>query len=199
MTTPHHTTEIRQQEIVEKARQILAARGMDALTMRALSQAVGVTEGAIYRHFRDKHEILLALIDDVEENLLAGLERAKSRGHRPLDCLENVLHERLSSAERRGGISVLVIGAVLRSGDAGPRQRMGAAVDRYVAKVQEILEEGVRQGQVRPDIDPAAAALAFYGLMHGAVALWRLSGGRLPLSQRSQALWGMFRRGIAAQ
>jgi AcrR family transcriptional regulator len=195
-TTRRRPTEARRQELIDDARRILATHGMDGLTTKALAKAASITEGAIYRHFRSKNELLLRLIDDIEETLLEIAERAKESSGSPLETLEKLLREHLSAAERRSGVTFVVIAEVLR-GDLALRRRMQAVIERYLTMVDGLLEEAVRVGQVSPTIDRWAAALAFFGLVQATITLWRFADEELPVAGRHQALWRVFSRGIA--
>src|SRR3989304_863625 len=102
--TERHPTETRRQEILTEARQIVATHGMHGLTIKSLARATGVSEGALYRHFEGKDEILLGLIDDMEETLFETLEKAEGQGGSALDRLERLLEAHLSYSERRRGV-----------------------------------------------------------------------------------------------
>jgi AcrR family transcriptional regulator len=58
-----------EESIVEAAKELLAEHGVDGLTMRALSDRLGVALGATYRHVPNKHALLLlvarSLYDDI--------------------------------------------------------------------------------------------------------------------------------------
>lgn len=60
----------RQNEIINAAIQIIAANGIQGLTTKVLAAAVGVSEPALYRHFKNKTEIIRLLIMKFD----AGLE-----------------------------------------------------------------------------------------------------------------------------
>lgn len=195
--TEHHSTKTRRREILEEARQIVAAHGMHGLTTRTLARATGVTEGALYRHFESKVDILLGLIDDIEETLFRTLEEAKGESGSVLERLERLLRVHLSYSERRRGVAFVVISEVLLNGDRRLRQRMRRVIDRYLGLVQGLLEEGVVEGQVKPNIDPTAAALAFFGLVQATITLWRFTGVELSPSERFEALWQVYRDGVA--
>lgn len=51
-------------EIVETARRIVDAEGVDRLTMRRLAREIGSTPMALYHHVRDKEQLLVLLLDD---------------------------------------------------------------------------------------------------------------------------------------
>jgi AcrR family transcriptional regulator len=60
--------------IVERALELTEREGAQALTMRRLGEELGVDPTAVYRHFRDKDELVLACMDRIIENAYAALE-----------------------------------------------------------------------------------------------------------------------------
>src|SRR5690242_7170567 len=67
--------------IVAAAQQLHRTAGADALSIRAIAIAVGLTPMAIYRHFRDKDELLEAMADAAYAILLTyfdGIDRWKA-------------------------------------------------------------------------------------------------------------------------
>lgn len=60
--------------IVERALDVTEREGAQALTMRRLGQELGVDPTAVYRHFRDKDDLVLACMDRIIEKAYAALE-----------------------------------------------------------------------------------------------------------------------------
>jgi len=60
--------------IVDAAIRVIDADGLDALTMRRLGREMGVDPTAMYRHFRNKDELQLAICDRLLGEMLASLE-----------------------------------------------------------------------------------------------------------------------------
>jgi AcrR family transcriptional regulator len=199
MSQIRETSEARQRQIVEAARNIIATRGIEALTIREIAKEVGISEGDIYRHFTGKKAILLFLIEDVERTLMESVERAASEEREPVQRLENVLRAHLSYIEQRRGISLLIVAETLRLADKDLRKRMFEVVSRYIARIEEILAQGIRAGHVNKDIDPGMAALTFFALVHTTVTLWALSDAGFSLTERYKPLWESYRAGIAAR
>jgi len=59
----------RQLEIIEAAGKILSTAGVGGLTIKNLSKEMKFSESAIYRHFKSKEDIILALLDFLAENM----------------------------------------------------------------------------------------------------------------------------------
>ena len=64
---------VRQLEIIDAAGRILTASGVSGLTIKNLANEMKFSEGAIYRHFTSKEEIIISLLDylsnDMDERL----------------------------------------------------------------------------------------------------------------------------------
>jgi AcrR family transcriptional regulator len=62
--------------LVTAARRLFGARGYANVGTEEIVQAAGVTRGALYHHFRDKEELLEAVFEQVEAEMLARLTRS---------------------------------------------------------------------------------------------------------------------------
>jgi AcrR family transcriptional regulator len=78
--------------IVDEALALVDREGADALTLRNLGAALGVDPTAVYRHFRDKDEILLAMADRLFGEMADGI--------RPHDDWRDVLRDNAWKARR---------------------------------------------------------------------------------------------------
>jgi AcrR family transcriptional regulator len=172
---------------------------MEALSIRELAKEVGISEAAIYRHFPSKKDILLLLIDDIETTLLDTVEQAASEKSEPLESLENVLKAHLSYVEQRRGVSLIVISETLRLADKSLGKRMFEVVNRFLSRIEELLAQGVKSGQISQEIDLGTAALTFFAIIHTTVTLWALSNSGFSLAKRHKPLWDSYLASIAAR
>jgi TetR/AcrR family transcriptional regulator, fatty acid metabolism regulator protein len=63
------STSKRQQEIIESAGKILMEKGIKGLTTKNLAKEIGFSESALYRHFKNKEDIVLLLISFLSNNI----------------------------------------------------------------------------------------------------------------------------------
>lgn len=100
-------------EIVAATKELLAKAGnSDAVSIRAVADAVGVTPPSIYLHFADKDALIEAVVADVFAELDAAMVRAGEAAETPLDrlcayglayvtfAIEHPEHYRLATMER---------------------------------------------------------------------------------------------------
>ena len=85
---------ISRQELLQSARQVIASHGMQALTLKAVAEGAGVTQGTVYYHFRNKEQLLLELIKEMCQDSWHDLLADAGQG-------EAILEKALASARSR--------------------------------------------------------------------------------------------------
>jgi len=184
----------KQIKIVKSARRIISEKGIEKLTIREIAKDLGVTDGALYRHFRSKKEIISLLIDNIEETLLAAIEEAAKSSSEPLRKLSDIFLTHLSYAEQRKGITFIIINETLSLKDKSLQRKMFGVINKYLKMIKAILIEGITSGKFRKDFDVTSAGIAFFGMVQSMVTLWALSGFRYALrkdrlEQRLNIYW----------
>jgi AcrR family transcriptional regulator len=196
MITQRENTEVRQKQIVSAARRLIVKYGSEHVTVRRMAKEIGVTEGAIYRHFRSKNDILSFLIDDIKDTLIGDIEKNNKKGLGTLATLENIMINHISSIQQRKGVSFQVIAEIISLGDKKLNKKIYDVIVNYIEKIREILEAGIKEGVVRSNADLDSAALLFFSMTQGLVNLWSLSHYRFDLLEKYQTLWTVYRKAI---
>ena len=191
-------TLVRQHQIIEAARNLIAAKGMDGVTIDAIAEEVGLTEGAIYRHFASKHQILSLLVDDIERNLLDTVESAQTEGASAVDSLEHILEAHLSDVEGHRAVSFVVIAEAMGFDGTTLAPKVSLMFTRYLELIQAVLDRGIREGSIRPDINVNAAATTFFGLIQSTATLWALNGYAGQLAEFRSEMWDIYRKGVVS-
>lgn len=196
MTHPHRTTAVRKKQIINATRKLIIKRGSEHITVREIARAVGISEGAIYRHFESKKDILSLLADHIGDNLVGDIPRASTDDHSPLGVLDDVLRSHLSAIEKRRGTSFQVIAEVISLGDKKLNRKMSETIDKYIGCLSALLSHGIASGQVRQDINVEAAATLLFGMIQGLVNLWILNNHSFELEEKYEPLWLTFREAV---
>ncbi len=139
------------QQILAVAKQLFAAQGTSATSMKEIAEAAGVGKGTLYRHFAHKGELSQALIkeDLAEFQERAGTMMRDTRAEpSPLARLDTLLAERIRLTE-----SHLPLFAAMEEATAG-MQRARPFRGPFGAWTHEqivaLLTEAVAQGEVAP-------------------------------------------------
>lgn len=189
-------TDVRRSQIVDAAQRLIVRYGSEHVTVRRMASEVGLSEGAIYRHFKSKRDVLSLLIDSIEDDLIGDIERGRGGGRRPLEMLENVLRGHLSAIAQRKGVSFQVIAEIVSLGDKKLNKKVSTVIVKYIGRIRELLAEGVRVGELKQDVDLDAASTLFFGMVQGLVSIWTLSNYYFDLEQKALPLWNVFVAGV---
>lgn len=167
-TTQRYPTEERQVALADAALELIGARGITALTTRSLAAHVGLSSGALFKHFATLDELLDAVVRRVEDVLAAtypapGLP-ARAR-------LEHFVEARSAAVGRQLGVLRLVQSEQFRL--ALPKQgseRLARCVTRTRDFVRHALVEGQAEGVFRRDLDVDGATLIIMGTVQALAA-----------------------------
>ncbi len=190
-------TLIRQKEIARAAIRLIVKYGSENVTVRRMAEEIGVSEAAIYRHFKSKKDILSFLIDDIESALIGDIEKNISGKRLTLQILESILSDHVSTIEQTKGIGFQVIAEVISLGDKKLNKKVCTVISKYNDRIRIILAAGIKAGCIRPDIDLDAAAQMYFSMIQGLVNVWALSHYSYKLSMAYKSSWNIFVNAIA--
>lgn len=162
------------QKIFAAARRLLQGDGSDAVTMRAVAKAVGITPMAIYRHYQDRDALLNALADEGFQELAARLSRLRS-GDDIEDRLKRIGDIFLDHALENPHLFELMF-VHPRAGARRFPKDFRAGDSPTANFVKAAVHEGVQRGIFRQD-DAWEIAFEIGALSHGLIMLYL--GGRL--------------------
>lgn len=188
-----HRTEIRRAEIADAAGAVMFRCGSEHITIKEIAKEIRLSEGAIYRHFRNKRDILSLMVEHAEESLSDDIQRSLACGGTPLQVLEQALLNHVSGIEQRRGVSLQVIAEVVSLGDKKLNRQVCEVLDRYTGRISDLLAAGIEAGEVRGEVHPAAAALLIASMIQGLVNSWSLSNYGFDLQDRYGHLWSLLR------
>jgi AcrR family transcriptional regulator len=189
-------TEVRRRQIADAARELIIKYGSEHITGRRIAKEIGITEGAIYRHFKSKRDILSFLIEDIEATLVADIERGITSGATPLQVIDNTMKSHISSIEQRRGVTFLVIAEIISLGDKKLNRQASEVLNRYKGRIRDIISEGIKSGEIRDDVAPETVAILLSATIQGLVNQWALSNYAFGLEESYLSLWRILRETV---
>lgn len=149
-------TEVRRVELTDAALRIIATKGIAALTTRSLAAEVGLTSGALFRHFASLDALLDAVVGRVEAVLDATFPPDDLE---PLERLERFVTARTSAVGNQRGILRLVLSEQFQLAlPAQGSERLTACVARTRRFIVACIRDGQARGSIRDDLPAAALA-----------------------------------------
>ncbi|HNX90264.1 MAG TPA: TetR/AcrR family transcriptional regulator [Candidatus Omnitrophota bacterium] len=192
-------TAVRRTQICRAALAAIADHGVKGLTISAIAKRVGMTDSNVYRHFKSKEDIMMALIDDLADHIMKILADAGKKNNDEIGKLEYIFTHHVKFMEERKGIPrVLVSDEVMSTNDNVPR-RMKEVLFFYLKNVGEILSSGRKKGMFGKDCESEIGASVFLGLIQAMVLQWFVSGYAFSLEKRSEKIWKIFLKSVSAR
>lgn len=189
------STEIRRQQIMDTIRSIISSKGIEHVTISEIAEEIGTTKGAIYRHFKNKRDILSLLIDDIEKTLMEAINSAMV-DEDPVQNLKNILLAQLILAKNRRKTSFIVIMGAMQFSDPIIRKKILHLIQKYLRRIEKLLLNGIRLGSVKKDINPKISAMVFMGLIQSAVTIWSYKDFNFVPQKMYSELWNIYKQGI---
>ncbi len=150
-STPRRSHEERRAEIADAALRIIATRGIAALTVATLANELGLTGGALYRHFDSTDEILVAVASRAVELVD---DTVPSSDLPPLEWLERFVESRSKTVGGHPGLARLLVSDQLAMAlPPAALEHVQGAVRRTFAAIEHALRRGQEFGDVRDDVD----------------------------------------------
>lgn len=163
MAVERRSTEQRRVEIADAALRLIASRGIAELSTRLVAEAVGLSTGALFRHFGSLDDILCAVADRVLERLQGTYPPADLP---PVERVARLVDARTAAVGEHPGILRLVLSEQFAL--ALPRRaadRLQEAVASTRAFLIQALREGQERGEIREDVAAEALAAIVMGTM----------------------------------
>lgn len=190
------SAEERQEEIIKAAVELAGEQGVDSVTTQDMADAVGITQGAIFRHFPTKDMIWLGVIHWVRGRLMSVLDMAADQGKDPLDSLEKMFFAHLGFVEKVPAIPKLVFTDQLLKKNPRIKELIRSILADYEARVTSLLVQCKEQNLVRPDLDEHGAAVMFTGIIQGLVMRVSIIEARKSLVSEGALVYPIFLHGI---
>ncbi|MBN8410753.1 TetR/AcrR family transcriptional regulator [Halomonas litopenaei] len=168
----------RRKELIRLAAQLFVQEGFDRTTVRMLAQEMGIKSGSLFHHFRDKQEILAAVIEEGTQNALT-LARAAldDAGSDPLSRLHVMARAHLDTLLTDRNAHVVALYEWRRLDDAA-RDHLTHLRDAYERLWNDVIDEAIEAGLVAGD--RALVARFVLGALNWTVRWYDPDGPRSP-------------------
>ena len=135
--------------IIDATRELLAEGGVKGLTVEGVATRAGVAKTTIYRRWRSKDELALAVLIDMVEQIVSVPEAGDTRAELVafVDGAVRILGSTLMGRVMQGLVSDLAADPELA------KAFRGRVVAARVAEVRRLAERGIERGDLRPDAD----------------------------------------------
>ncbi len=157
--------------IIDEAYKLFLTQSYEAVSISMISTAIGFTKGALYHHFRNKEELFRAVIDKhfPLTSITLQDENISLKEYTEL-CIEHIhaiLNETISSNEAFTPVNFLALIADSFRHYEGFAEKKSAIIENDVEKAKVIIQNAIKRGEIRDDIDISVVAMQYLSLSIG--------------------------------
>jgi AcrR family transcriptional regulator len=176
-------------QIIEKAAPIFNQQGFAGSSLAELMQATGLQKGGIYRHFKSKEELAVEAFDyaltTVKNLRFAEIDPEMPAIAQLKEFIENFVERRSSIP---GGCPLWNTAIDCDDGNSALRERAIVALQSWMTRLTNIIEQGIENQEIVPEVEPEALASLLISSLEGALVMKRLTNRIEPLQQVAQYL-----------
>lgn len=199
-THPKHLpADERRAVTVEAVVQLAAERNPSDITTTAIARHMGVTQGALFKHFPTKDSILQAVMEWVAERLTSRVEQAALSAATPLAAIEAMFLAHVEFVAEHPGVPRMLFGELQRAELTAPKRMAQALVRRYGERIRRLIEKGKATGELSETVDGEASATLLIGMIQGLVMQSLLAGDVERVRRDAPRLFAIYRRGIGCR
>ncbi len=170
------SSEQRQTGIVSAVLALARERGPDAITTQAIADRIGVTQGAIFRHFADKEAIWLAVFSWVRQALGEVLDEAVRAGGSPLEKIERAFFAHVGFVAANPGVPRVLFHELQYPGDSPVRNEVRAMILAYRDRFGKLFRDAKTAGELPRTLDAKLAPIVLIGAVQSLMIQASIAG-----------------------
>jgi AcrR family transcriptional regulator len=187
---------MQREDILLSAAQIFRHKGFHGTSMQDIADAVHLQKASLYHHIRSKQEILLAILDQALDTLIADL-RPIVGSDQPADVkLGAAMRAYIDRMTRNADLAAVLL-LEHRSLEPALRTQHVQRRDRFESLWRQIIAQGMQEGVFRP-VDESVVSFALLGVQNWLIT-WYREGGRFRPEQLADQFIELFLRGLRAE
>lgn len=196
ISSKHLPADERRTVTVEAVVELAGEQNPTDITTAAIAKRMGLTQGALFRHFPNKNAILQAVMEWVAERLLGRIDKAIQGASSPLAALEAAFMAHIGFVVQHPGVPRMLFGELQRAEESAAKLMVRTMIRGYSERLQRLIEDGKAQGELAADLDVDAAATLFIGSIQGLVMQSLIAGDVKAIRTNAPGVFALYRRGI---
>jgi AcrR family transcriptional regulator len=165
----------RQQEIIQKALRLIHEKGIQGLTIKNLSNELVISEPAIYRHFENKTQILVTILDSLQQNSAEIFEEALKKDKGSISKIEFLFERYFLSFSRVPSLTSVIFSEEVFRNEPKLISKIAEIIGYNNKILLTILKEGQQNNEIRNDVEAEHLAIVIMGTLRLFVKKWQFS------------------------
>lgn len=149
-------------DIMKAARSVFREKGYEDAPLSDIAELANVVEGSIYRYFENKRDLLVKVIEDWYESMLADYDQQLSGIQGTRNRLRFMIWRHLTTIHEEPALCNLMF-QFLRTGNDYSHTAVYELNRQYTRRTLDIIKEGIDAGELRDDVPLRLVRDMIYG------------------------------------
>lgn len=158
------STDTRQEQIKKAVLDIIADEGLHNISTRNLAKRIGFTEGAIFRHFKTKKDIIKGIMDDVANDLIGSLRSIVLSPAKAEEKLFSYLCSNVKYLKENRGITILLFSEATHLGDKELKDKLSQILSVQKQFIIKMVKDGIAEGVWDKSVNAEDVAVIYMGI-----------------------------------
>ena len=179
----------RQIEIIDASKDLIGEKGVQTLTIKNLANKMSFSEPALYRHFKDKTEIIKALLVFHKDIIQSGVLNILNSKKNALKKFEAILKFKFAHIEKNPALVMVIFSETSFQYNSVLSKVVRKILEQRTKKIITLIEIGQQEGSIRKDIDAVQLATIVLGCIRTTILSWKLAGFKTDLKADGEKIW----------
>jgi len=188
----YQSTEQRQSATIEAVVHLCSEQDPSTLTTARIADEIGLSQGALFKHFPNKNSLWESVAGWVAEQLTQRVFSVADQHERADQALKAMFMAHVRFIASHPGIPRLMLGELQKPGNRTAKRIIRQTLVTYRQQVVSLLNLGIEQQCITPTIDTEAAAVLYLGAIQGLVVQGMVSGDIHTLEQVAPRIFRLF-------
>lgn len=178
----------RQKEIIDVSLELIAENGIQGLTIKNLAQKIGFSESAIYRHYENKTQILVAILNFFKENSEQLFKAELETEEKAMTKINNIFQKQFKTFSASPSLVAVIFSEELFRNEAILMEKVSEITSNNTSTLTGIIKTGQEKGELRTDVNAEHLSIIVMGALRLFVKQWQMSNYIFNLQQKGNEL-----------
>jgi len=179
----------RQIEIIKAATFLIGEKGIQNLTTKNLAAKMGFSEPALYRHFKNKTDILQSVLMFYKQEMKKGIEALQKDNISGAQIINGLMKFQFNHFNNNPEIVMVIFSETSFQYEDSLSKTVLSLLNQKKVLLQNIIELGQGDQSIRADLNSSQLADIIMGSMRFTILRWRLNEFKFDLRKEGEELW----------
>ena len=188
--------------LLKEGVQLFVRKGFRGTTVEDITDAVNLTKGAFYWHFKSKNELLESVIEKYERECIDGLIKAMKKVRGTFVTKFNQYHKYITEFafyNRDLCVGFMTLSAELAGSGTDVEKNINAVYAKYRGFIKDLVELGKKEEIVKRDLDSDVAVHVIVAINNGMLLEWYMNQNAIDGQTLAKTYRDITLRGILKQ